>query len=65
MDINARGLSNGYTPLHDAVSGNHFETAKVLVDAGAKTDIKGHDGKTPLDIAQENGSQDLVKLLQR
>lgn len=63
MDVNARGLSNGYTPLHDAVSGGHFETAKVLVDAGARLDIKGHDGLTPLDIAKANGSDDLVRLL--
>jgi ankyrin repeat protein len=63
MDINARGLSNGYTPLHDAVSGNHFETAKVLVDAGAKLGIKGHDGLTPLDIAKANGNEKLVRLL--
>ena len=46
MDINARGLANGYTPLHDAVSGNHYETAKVLVTAGAKLDVEGHDGLT-------------------
>jgi ankyrin repeat protein len=63
MDINARGLANGYTPLHDAVSGNHYETAKVLVEAGARVDIEGHDGLTPLDIAKANGNERLVALL--
>jgi len=64
LDLNARGLYNGYTPLHDAVSGNHLETARVLIEAEAKTNIQGHDGKTPLDIAKENGNQDIVRLLQ-
>jgi ankyrin repeat protein len=63
LDINGQGLYNGYTPLHDAVSGNHLETAQVLVNAGAKTDIRGHDGKTPLDIAKENRNADMIKLL--
>ena len=64
LDINARGLSNGYTPLHDAVSGNHLETVRVLLDAGAKTDIKGHDGLTPLDIAKANGNTELLRILE-
>lgn len=63
MDINARGLSNGYTPLHDAVSGGHLETATVLLNAGAKLDLHGHDGLTGLDIAQANGNEALVQLL--
>ena len=64
LKINAQGLYNGYTPLHDAVSGNHVETAIVLINAGAKKDIQGDDGKTPLDIARENGNQEIIKLLQ-
>lgn len=63
LDINARGLSNGYTPLHDAISGSHLETARVLVDAGAKLDIRGHDGLTALDIAKANGDQASIRLL--
>lgn len=63
MDINARGLSNGYTPLHDAVSGNHFETAKILLGAGAKLDLLGHDGLTALDIAKANGNEAMIQLL--
>ena len=47
LDINARGLSNGYTPLHDAVSGNHLETAKVLLDAGARQTFGGMMGRLP------------------
>ena len=43
----------GLTPLHiaagagnDAVSGGHFEAAKVLIESCADATIKGHDGKT-------------------
>jgi len=65
LDLNARGLANGYTPLHDAVSGNHLEAAKTLVNAaGARTDIEGHDGLTSLDIAKANGNSEMIKLLQ-
>jgi ankyrin repeat protein len=63
MDINARGLANGYTPLHDAVAGGHLETAKVLVVAGARLDVRGHDGLTPLDIARANSNQEMIALL--
>jgi ankyrin repeat protein len=63
LDLNAKGLYNGYTPLHDAVSGNHIETARVLIDAGARTDIQGHDGKTPIDIAKENDNGELLQAL--
>lgn len=65
LDINGRGLSNGYTPLHDAVSGGHIETVKVLIDAGARLEIRGHDGLTPLDIAKANNNQELIRLLTR
>jgi ankyrin repeat protein len=56
---------NGYTPLHDAVSGDHFETAKILVDAGAQLDLGGHSGLTPRDIAKANGNDNMLKLLTR
>lgn len=63
LNLNAQGGYNGYTPLHDAVSGSHWETAQVLVDAGARKDIEGHDGKTPVDIAKENNDTQMLKIL--
>lgn len=63
MEINARGLSNGYTPLHDSVSGGHIETTRVLLEAGARIDIQGHDGLTALDIAKANGNEAMIQLL--
>ena len=52
LDVNARGGYNGYTALHDAVARAHIEVVKVLLAAGAKTDIAGHDGKTARDLAE-------------
>ena len=62
LDLNARGGYNGYTALHDAVSGHHDESAEVLFRAGARVDIEGHDGKTALSIARANGNKKLVAL---
>jgi uncharacterized protein len=50
-DINAQGPINGYTPLHDALWHGNTECARMLIDAGARLDLRGHDGKRPLDIA--------------
>jgi ankyrin repeat protein len=62
--INAQGPFNGYTPLHDAVWHGHTACVRVLVDAGARLDLKGHDSKTPADLAQEYGYDDCLALLQ-
>jgi ankyrin repeat protein len=51
--VDARGGYNGYTALHDAVTGDHRATVRALLDAGARVDVVGHDGKTPLSIARE------------
>jgi uncharacterized protein len=63
--INAQGPFNGYTPLHDAVWHGHTACVRVLVDAGARLDLKGLDGKTPADLAQEYGYDDCLALLQK
>lgn len=59
----AQGPFNGYTPLHDAVWHGHRAAAAVLVDAGARTDLAGYDGKTAADLAREYGYHELVELL--
>lgn len=50
--LNAQGPFNGYTPLHDAIWHGHYEAAKVLLNAGAETDLRGYDGHTALELAQ-------------
>ncbi|AZM60767.1 MULTISPECIES: ankyrin repeat domain-containing protein [unclassified Streptomyces] len=51
IDLDFRGATNGYSPLHDALWHGYEECATVLIEAGARTDLTGHDGKTPYDIA--------------
>ena len=37
--------------IHDALWHGYTECAQILLQAGARLDLKGHDGKTPLDVA--------------
>lgn len=61
----AQGPFNGYTPLHDAAWHGHLAAAEVLVAAGARTDLRGFDGRTPLDLARLHRYPELVDLLVR
>lgn len=63
LALDAKGGYNGYTALMDAVTRNHFEIAKLLVDAGANVQIRGHDGLSAIDIARKNGNQRMLSLL--
>ncbi|WP_161602581.1 EthD family reductase [Tautonia marina] len=67
IDLDFQGATNGYTPLHDALWHGFRDCARILIDANARLDPRGHDGKTPLDIAVETfGSADeLVDLLRQ
>ncbi|MDZ4876053.1 MAG: hypothetical protein CLLPBCKN_005473 [Chroococcidiopsis cubana SAG 39.79] len=51
IDLDVQGPINGYTPLHDALWHGDNECAEILINANARLDLKGHDGKTPLDIS--------------
>ncbi|MBE9192867.1 ankyrin repeat domain-containing protein [Gloeocapsopsis crepidinum LEGE 06123] len=51
IDLDVQGPINGYTPLHDALWHGYSECAEILINAGAKLELIGHDGKTALDIA--------------
>ncbi|GAA4856052.1 ankyrin repeat domain-containing protein [Kitasatospora terrestris] len=53
IDLDFQGATNGYTPLHDALWHGWEDCARILIDAGARTDLTGHDGKTPYDLAVE------------
>ena len=60
----AKGAYNGYTAIHDAIWHGHTESTRVLMEAGADTGIVAYDGLTPLALAQKNGYQDIVDILQ-
>lgn len=53
VNLDFQGATNGYTPLHDALWHGYDDCARILLRAGARTDLTGHDGKTPLDIATD------------
>lgn len=57
----------GHTPLYDCVlgEGGTVEIARMLLDAGADATIADNAGKTPLQIAAENGKQDIADLLRQ
>ncbi len=65
IDIDKQGPYNGYTALHDAIWQNNVETAQVLIDAGAKLDIKSNDGQTALELAKARDRKKIVALIEQ
>jgi ankyrin repeat protein/ketosteroid isomerase-like protein/muconolactone delta-isomerase len=53
ININFQGYTNGYTPLLDSIWHGYQDCAMVLLDAGARSDLVGHDGLTPLALARD------------
>ena len=51
-DVNSTG-NYGYTALHWAASRKHGKIANLLIQKGAKYDIKDMDGRTPMDLWPE------------
>ncbi|GAM72028.1 ankyrin 2,3/unc44 [Vibrio sp. JCM 19236] len=63
--LDAQGPNNGYTPLHDAIWHGHTQAAANLINAGARTDLRGFDGKTPLELAKEYQYTSIVEMLEK
>jgi uncharacterized protein len=65
IDIDVQGKLNGYTPLHDALWHGYADCATILIEAGARLDLEGHDGKRPIDIATEvlGSDHEVVQLI--
>ncbi len=58
-------MSNeGWLPLIWAVEEDHPEAVVVLIDNGADVGAKNKNGKTVMNIAQDEGKEELIKLLQ-
>ena len=54
----------GWTPLHQAGYGNDLALARLLLDAGARTDLSAHgEGGTPLAAALFWGHREVADLL--
>jgi len=72
IDLNGRDSSTGTrkyraygTPLHYAVELGSRETAELLLENGADYTIKDGWGKTPAEMAKEQGKLDLFELLSK
>ncbi len=71
MSANADGLSmdldrtteSGLTPLHLAATFGRIGTIMTLVEAGARTDVRGTRGTTPLHEAAAQGRREVVMAL--
>lgn len=53
IDLDFQGSTNGYTPLLDAIWHGFERCCELLIEAGARRDVVGHDGKTPRAMAIE------------
>ncbi|MFD8686686.1 ankyrin repeat domain-containing protein [Streptomyces sp. NPDC059651] len=63
LALDAQGPYNGYTALHDAVWHGHLASVRVLLAAGARTDLRGRDGRTPREMARDYGYAEIAALL--
>ncbi|MDQ0781317.1 ankyrin repeat protein/ketosteroid isomerase-like protein [Chryseobacterium sp. W4I1] len=63
IDINAQGLYNGMTALHDAVWQNNMGAVKILVDKGADLSLTSHSGLTPLEFAELYNYSEIILFL--
>lgn len=55
--------SDGNTPLHLAIEHGHLESARLLLNAGAKIDCSNKNGDTPVDLALTSNQSELSLLL--
>lgn len=64
IDINEKNNKNDdFSALHYAIHLGDLDTAKALLDIGAKVDVQDDYGWTPLYWAIVNAKEELVKLL--
>lgn len=53
----------GYTPIHWAAKNGHFESARLLLRAGARIDLLSQNGESPLDLALQWEQDQIIWLL--
>jgi len=61
-DVNM-AQAGGYTPLHQAAAAGLVEVAKILLEAGAKPDMRCDQGKTPADYARQRSHDGVLQVL--
>lgn len=57
------GTSNDEDPLWDAVRRNHIEAVRLLLAAGAETNLRDDEGYSPLRICAQKGYLEMARLL--
>ena len=56
--------AGGYCPLHQAAAGGLVELVKILLEAGAKKDLRCDQGKCPADYARERSHDGVLQALE-
>jgi hypothetical protein len=64
-EVNTKANNNGWTPLHLAALFGHKDVAALLLANKADINAKDNSGRTPLQLAVQNGldDEDVVELL--
>ena len=60
MGVNAKS-ERRRTPLHSAAREGHKEVIELLIAKGADVNAKDDDGATPLDMADDKETADLLR----
>ncbi len=55
----------GWTALHWAIDRDHFEIVQLLIDKGARTDIRSHRGELAVSRVKSARVKDIVKHIKR
>jgi ankyrin repeat protein len=63
-EINAQGPYNGYTAMHDAVWHGHPDALAVILEwPGVRFDLRGLDGRTPEQLANDLGYGEMAAMI--
>lgn len=63
LDMNVQDKDGSFTPLHLAVISGNVRIVRRLLLKGASRTLKDKKGKTPIDLAREQQSTNLINLL--
>ena len=63
--VNARDIRSRWTPLQWAVYGGHKDVAQLLLEKGADVNVDMGTPATPLDMAAQQGDEEMVALLRK
>ncbi len=62
-DLNALDDEDGMAPLHWAADRGNADVIKILLNKGAKVDLRDSEGQTALHFAASCGHEDVIKIL--